>query len=108
MGIMQNNKCNYFVLNFYRTVDSKRALLRTDTPKAATGNSGRKVFVGGLKENHDEQSLQEHFQKFGDVLGVKILVDKNTGRKRGFAYVEFEDYDSADKAVCKYHYKTIG
>lgn len=64
--------------------------------------SGRKVFVGGLKDVHDEQALREHFLQFGKVMGIKILVDKNTGRNRGFGYVEFEDYDSADKAVCKF------
>ncbi|XP_075148206.1 ribonucleoprotein RB97D-like [Haematobia irritans] len=79
-----------------KAIDSKRAIVRTE-PKLM--GSGRKVFVGGLKDVHDENALREHFQKFGKVMGIKILVDKNTGRNRGFGYVEFEDYDSADKAV---------
>lgn len=59
----------------------------------------RKVFVGGLKENHDEETLTEHFSAFGNVIGVKIISDRATGRKRGFGYVEFDDYDAVDKAV---------
>ncbi|XP_013101944.1 ribonucleoprotein RB97D [Stomoxys calcitrans] len=77
-----------------KAIDSKRV---RNEPKLM--GSGRKVFVGGLKDVHDEQSLRDHFQQFGKVMGVRILVDKNTGRGRGFGYVEFEDYDSADKAV---------
>lgn len=96
---------NYYY--FFRTVDSKRALPRPEVLKngegGAAGSSGavKKIFIGGLKENHDEQSLTEHFSQFGNVVSVKILTDKVTGRKRGFAFLEFDDYDSVDKAVCK-------
>ncbi|XP_005190452.1 ribonucleoprotein RB97D [Musca domestica] len=79
-----------------KTIDSKRVIAK---PEPKLRGSGRKVFVGGLKDVHTEQALKEHFQQFGKILGIKILVDKNTGRNRGFGYIEFEDYDSADKAV---------
>lgn len=69
--------------------------------KNVGNNSGRKIFVGGLKDVHDETILKEHFKQYGNILNIKILVDRNTGRRRGFGYVEFEDYDSADKAACK-------
>lgn len=82
-----------------KTVDSKRALPRPESGKGEAGSSVKKIFVGGLKENHDENNLTEHFSQFGNVVSVKILTDKNTGRKRGFAFVEFDDYDAVDKAV---------
>ncbi|XP_073816424.1 ribonucleoprotein RB97D-like isoform X4 [Musca autumnalis] len=81
-----------------KTVDSKRVIIETDQK---TKGSGRKIFVGGLKAVHDEDALRQHFQQFGRILGVKVLIDRNTGRNRGFAYIEFEDYDSADKAVAQ-------
>lgn len=79
-------------------VDSKRALPRPDVNGET---SVKKIFVGGLKDYHDEQCLKEHFQQFGNIVSIKILTDKATGRKRGFAFIEFDDYDAVDKAVCK-------
>ncbi|XP_037949476.1 ribonucleoprotein RB97D-like [Teleopsis dalmanni] len=82
-----------------KTVDSKRALPRPELGKPENSTSIKKIFVGGLKEYHDEQALTEHFSQFGNVISVKVLTDKATGRKRGFAFVEFDDYDAVDKAV---------
>uniref|UniRef100_A0A1I8PCI3 RRM domain-containing protein n=1 Tax=Stomoxys calcitrans TaxID=35570 RepID=A0A1I8PCI3_STOCA len=84
-----------------RTIDSKRALPRSETAKSESNGMVRKIFVGGLKDYHDEEALKEYFQQFGKVVSVNILVDKNTGRKRGFAFVEFDDYDVVDKVVLR-------
>lgn len=82
-----------------KTVDSKRALPRPEVGRSESNDAVKKIFVGGLKDSHDEIALTEHFSQFGNVVSVKILTDKTTGRKRGFAFVEFDDYDSVDKAV---------
>lgn len=82
-----------------KTVDSKRALPRPEVGKPETSSTVKKIFVGGLKDSHDEQALTDHFSQFGNVVSVKVLTDKTTGRKRGFAFIEFDDYDSVDKAV---------
>ena len=38
----------------------------------------------------------------GEVVDVDVIIDKDTKRKRGFAFVQFDDYDPVDKAVSKY------
>lgn len=86
----------------FRTVEAKRALPRPE--REAQDNksaSVKKLFVGGLKDNHDESCLEEYFSQFGKVISVKILTDKSTGKRRGFAFVEYDDYDAVDKAICK-------
>lgn len=60
------------------------------------------MFVGGLKDNHDEECLRTYFEQFGNVVSIKILTDRNTGKRRGFAFIEFDDYDAVDKAICKF------
>ncbi|TMW50247.1 hypothetical protein DOY81_004661 [Sarcophaga bullata] len=83
-----------------KTVEAKRALPRPE--REAQDNksvSVKKLFVGGLKDNHDDSCLKEYFSKFGKVVSVKILSDKSTGKRRGFAFVEYDDYDAVDKAI---------
>lgn len=47
------------------------------------------------------QDLRETFGKFGTVVSVSIPTEKESQKKRGFAFVEFEDYDAVDKACCE-------
>ena len=50
-----------------------------------------------------EESLRDYFSSsYGPVESVDLIEDRETKRKRGFAYVCFNDYDPVDKAVCKY------
>lgn len=48
------------------------------------------------------QHLRETFSQFGEVVSVSIPTEKESQKKRGFAFVEFEDYDAVDKACCKF------
>ena len=61
----------------------------------------KKVFVGGIKEDIDDTDLRDYFTQFGEVDSVNVITDKETGKKRGFAFVAFNDYDPVDKIVCK-------
>lgn len=84
-----------------KAVEAKRALPRPERENRETNVSVKKLFVGGLKDNHDEESLREYFSQFGNVISIKILTDRVTGKRRGFAFIEFDDYDAVDKAILK-------
>jgi cold-inducible RNA-binding protein len=60
---------------------------------------GKKVFVGGLSWNTNDDGLRNAFEKFGDVSEVRVITDRETGRSRGFGFVTFENSDSASKAI---------
>lgn len=62
----------------------------------------KKVFIGGVKDGVDESSLQNYFCQFGNVQSVDIITDRETGHKRGFGFVVFDDCDAVDKVVREY------
>jgi len=58
-----------------------------------------KLFVGNLSFNATENQLQDMFAAHGTVLEVDMIMDKFTGRPRGFAFVTMENKEGADAAV---------
>lgn len=60
----------------------------------------KKIFVGGIK-HLEEADLQEHFMQFGNIVSCDIIINRDTGIKRGFAFIEFDDTDAVDKVICK-------
>uniref|UniRef100_A0A8D2NVQ9 RRM domain-containing protein n=1 Tax=Zosterops lateralis melanops TaxID=1220523 RepID=A0A8D2NVQ9_ZOSLA len=64
----------------------------------------KKIFVGGIKEDTEEHHLREYFGQYGKIEVIEIMTDRGSGKKRGFAFVTFDDHDSVDKIVIqKYH-----
>nr|XP_043634922.1 glycine-rich RNA-binding protein 4, mitochondrial-like [Erigeron canadensis] len=60
--------------------------------------SNNKLFVAGLSWSVGEKSLTEAFSSFGEVSEVRIMYDKDSGRSRGFGFVNFSKEDDASLA----------
>ena len=57
------------------------------------------LFVGQLSYNVDEEWLTREFEEFGEIKGVRIITDRESGRSKGFGYVEFTETDDAIQAL---------
>jgi RNA recognition motif-containing protein len=57
------------------------------------------IYVGNLSYNATEDDLREAFERYGDVSAVNIIMDRETGRPRGFAFVEMPDSQQAKDAI---------
>lgn len=57
------------------------------------------IYVGNLNYQTTEQALREAFEAFGQVDRVNIITDRETGRPRGFAFVEMGNSDEAGQAI---------
>ncbi len=58
-----------------------------------------KLFVGGLSWGTTDDSLMAAFQQAGNVLSAKVMTDRETGRSRGFGFVEMETDEEALSAI---------
>ncbi|PIN07184.1 hypothetical protein CDL12_20255 [Handroanthus impetiginosus] len=58
-----------------------------------------KLFVGGLSYGTDDQSLRDAFSSFGDVIDAIVITDRDSGRSRGFGFVNFSSDESASSAL---------
>ncbi|KAH9602863.1 hypothetical protein KSS87_016882 [Heliosperma pusillum] len=58
-----------------------------------------KLFIGGISYGTDDKSLEEAFSQFGEVANARVIVDRDTGRSRGFGFVDFVDEESAKSAL---------
>jgi RNA recognition motif-containing protein len=58
-----------------------------------------KLFVGSLAWATDDTSLRTAFEEFGPVTDAKVILDRDTGRSRGFGFVTYADDESATEAI---------
>lgn len=68
----------------------------------------KKLYVGNLPFSYTEDELKELFSEFGTVAHVKLITDRETGRSRGFGFVEFESDEEADKAIAAVNGRDMG
>jgi RNA recognition motif-containing protein len=53
----------------------------------------KSIYVGNLSYDSNEDSLRTLFEQYGDVVSAKVITDRDTGRSRGFGFVEMEGED---------------
>jgi RNA recognition motif-containing protein len=62
-----------------------------------------RLFVGNLSFNTTENQLQEAFAAHGQVVEASLMMDRMTGRSRGFAFITFSTPEEAEKAIAAMH-----
>ena len=66
------------------------------------------IYVGNLSYQMSEDELRDAFGAFGEVSSVKILMDRETGRSRGFGFVEMPNQSEAETAIAKLNGTDVG
>lgn len=59
----------------------------------------KNIFVGNLKFDATEESVRSLFERYGSVNSARIMTDRDTGRSRGFAFVEMANENEAEQAI---------
>lgn len=62
---------------------------------------GKNLYIGNLSYSTTREELSEAFSEFGEVTSCKIITDQETGRSKGFAFVEMADDSAAEAAISK-------
>ena len=85
-----------FGLSFVLTnlqIDPKRAIPREEQERTS------KIFVGGVSQEATETDFKSFFMQFGRVLDATLMMDKDTGRPRGFGFVTFDSEAAVDRTL---------
>ncbi len=67
----------------------------------------KKIYVGNLAFSVTDDELHQAFSSFGNVSSARVVIDKMSGRSKGFGFVEIEDDGAADEAINKMNGQTI-
>jgi len=68
----------------------------------------KNIFVGNLSFGATEETLRSMFENYGTVERVSIVTDRETGRSRGFGFVEMTNADEADRAIAALNGSDLG
>ncbi len=58
-----------------------------------------KIFTAGLPYDLDDAELEEIFEKFGPVVSARVAMDRDTGKSKGFGFIEMEKSEDAQQAI---------
>jgi cold-inducible RNA-binding protein len=67
----------------------------------------QKLYVGNLTYAMRDDDLRNLFAEFGDVMSAKVMMDRDTGRSKGFGFVEMSSADAAQAAIRGLHDKSV-
>ncbi|KAK2762806.1 hypothetical protein FQN54_000981 [Arachnomyces sp. PD_36] len=76
-----------------KIIDPKRAIPRDEQERTS------KIFVGGVSQEATEQDFMQFFMQFGRVIDATLMIDKDTGRPRGFGFVTFDSEAAVDATL---------
>jgi cold-inducible RNA-binding protein len=68
----------------------------------------KNVYVGNLPHSTSESELRDLFQAHGDIEKVSMVTDRDTGRSRGFAFVEMTNNEAGEKAIAALNGSALG
>lgn len=57
------------------------------------------IYVGQLPDNVAESELKELFSEFGEIAGINLVMDRYSGRPKGFGFIDMPNNSEADKAI---------
>jgi len=67
----------------------------------------QKLYVGNLSYNTTEDTLRTLFGEFGEVRSINLITDRDSGRPKGFGFVEMDSEEAAQKAITALNGKTV-
>ena len=67
-----------------------------------------KIYIGGLPYQTSEEQLAQIFAPYGEVSSAKIITDRETGRSKGFGFVEMSDGEAGKKAIAELNEAELG
>lgn len=67
-----------------------------------------KLYVGNLTYSTDNSALEDMFSSFGEIRSAQVVMDRDTGRSKGFGFVEFSDSQAASAAIAEMNGKDFG
>jgi cold-inducible RNA-binding protein len=68
---------------------------------------GKKLYVGNLSYSVNDSSLQQHFAEFGSIQSAKVMTDRDSGRSKGFGFVEMSSDAEAQAAISGMNGKSV-
>lgn len=69
---------------------------------------GKKLYVGGLPYATRDNDLRDHFAQAGEVVSATVIMERDTGRSKGFGFVEYATEEAAQKAIEMFNGTDLG